>query len=93
MATNAQLREAQVAIPSELPTAIQQVRDDDLPADWCLCGHEADGVGLRMVGSGEGGAAAHESSTSAVFTCGPSASSHTITPASSHRSRKRWSCG
>jgi len=56
-ATNAQLREAQVAMPEGLAPAIALVRDNASKTNWCLIGYEADGLALKMIGTGEGGTA------------------------------------
>ena len=47
-----------VAMPPELPAALADVRSDASPTNWCLCGFEAAGLGLAMMGSGGGGVGA-----------------------------------
>ena len=48
-----------IAIPEELAGAVLDVRTNDSPTNWCLCGYDftQPGMALVMIGSGTGGIA------------------------------------
>ena len=50
-------------MPPELPAALADVRSDASSTNWCLCGFEAAGLGLAMMGSGGGHLPQHRTLT------------------------------